>query len=155
MVLAAAKHDDEAARERAIRLGANWVMGMQGRSGGFAAFDADNDAKWLNQAPFADVEASTDPDCADLTGRVLEMMAAVGYNPDHPVASRAIAWLKRDQKPDGSWWGRWGVSYIYGTFSALSGLRAIGVDLNEDWIKRAVNGSSPCRTRMAVGVRPV
>ncbi|HTT75997.1 MAG TPA: squalene--hopene cyclase [Candidatus Binataceae bacterium] len=138
MVLAAARHDDAAARERALRLGANWVMGMQGKRGGFAAFDVDNDSKWLNHAPFADVEASTDPDCADLTGRVLEMMAAVGYNTSHPVAQRAIAWLRRDQKVDGSWWGRWGVSYIYGTFSALSGLRAIGADVNQDWIKRAV-----------------
>ncbi len=137
MVLAEAAHDDAAARERAIRLGANWVMGMQWRNGGFAAFDADNDSEWLNHAPFADVEASTDPACADLTGRVLEMMAAVGYRADHPVARRAIAWLKRDQETDGSWWGRWGVSYIYGTFSALSGLRAIGVDMNEEWIRRA------------------
>jgi squalene-hopene/tetraprenyl-beta-curcumene cyclase len=138
MVLAAAAHDDAAARDRAIKLGANWVMGMQSKDGGFAAFDVDNDSNWINQAPFADVEAATDPTCADLTGRVLEMMAAVGYRADHPVARRAIAWLKRDQKGDGSWWGRWGVSYIYGTFSALSGLRAIGVDMSEAWIARAV-----------------
>jgi squalene-hopene/tetraprenyl-beta-curcumene cyclase len=136
MVLAAAD-GDPVARERAIRLGANWVMGMQSSDGGFAAFDVDNDSKWLNDAPFADVQAATDPTCADLTGRVLEMMAAVGYRVDHPVARRAISWLKRDQKADGSWWGRWGVSYVYGTFSALSGLRAIGADLNEPWIKRA------------------
>ena len=138
IVLAAAQYDDAVARERALRLGANWVMGMQGKSGGFAAFDVDNDSRWLNHAPFADVEASTDPDCADLTGRVLEMMAAVGYNASHPVAQRAIAWLKRDQKIDGSWWGRWGVSYIYGTFSTLSGLRSIGEDINQEWIKHAV-----------------
>jgi squalene-hopene/tetraprenyl-beta-curcumene cyclase len=138
MVLAAAAHDDAAARDQAIKLGANWVMGMQSKDGGFAAFDVDNDSDWLNSAPFADLEAATDPTCADLTGRVLEMMAAVGYRADHPVARRAIAWLKRNQESDGSWWGRWGVSYIYGTFSALSGLRAIGVDLSEPWIKRAV-----------------
>ncbi|HXD91345.1 MAG TPA: squalene--hopene cyclase [Candidatus Binataceae bacterium] len=137
MVLAAAQDGDPVARERAIRLGANWVMGMQSSDGGFAAFDVDNDSKWLNDAPFADVQAATDPTCADLTGRVLEMMAAVGYRADHPVARRAVTWLKRDQKPDGSWWGRWGVSYVYGTFSALSGLRAIGADLTEPWIKRA------------------
>ena len=139
MVLAAAAHDEPAARDRAIRLGANWVMGMQSSDGGFAAFDVDNDSNWINQAPFADVEAATDPTCADLTGRVLEMMAAVGYRADHPVARRAITWLKRDQEADGSWWGRWGVSYIYGTFSALSGLQAIGVDMSEPWIVRAVN----------------
>jgi len=138
MVLAEAAHDDAAARERAIKLGANWVMGMQSQDGGFAAFDVDNDSGWLNQTPFADLEAATDPTCADLTGRVLEMMAAVGYRADHPVARRAITWLKRNQESDGSWWGRWGVSYIYGTFSALSGLRAIGVDADESWIKRAV-----------------
>lgn len=136
-VLAGTAHDDAAARERAIRLGANWVMGMQSKDGGFAAFDVDNDSDWLNSAPFADLEAATDPTCADLTGRVLEMMAAVGYRADHPVARRAITWLKRNQQSDGSWWGRWGVSYIYGTFSALAGLRAIGVDTSEPWIKRA------------------
>jgi squalene-hopene/tetraprenyl-beta-curcumene cyclase len=138
MVLAAAAYDDQARRDLALRAGANWVMGMQSKDGGFAAFDVDNDSQWLNHVPFADVEASTDPSCADLTGRVLEMMAAVGYTADHPVARRAIAWLKRDQKPDGSWWGRWGVCYIYGTFSALSGLHAIGVDSSEPWIRRAV-----------------
>lgn len=128
---------DSAARERALRTGANWVMGMQSKDGGFAAFDVDNDSEWLNHAPFADVEASTDPTCADLTGRVLEMMAAVGYRNDHPVARRAISWLRRDQEADGSWWGRWGVSYIYGTFSALSGLRAIGCAVDESWIRCA------------------
>jgi squalene-hopene/tetraprenyl-beta-curcumene cyclase len=79
-----------------------------------------------------------DPTCPDLTGRVLEMMAAVGYRLDHPVASGAIQWLKREQDADGPWWGRWGVNYIYGTFSVLAGLRAIGVNINEPWIKRAV-----------------
>ncbi len=138
MVLARAACDDEARRQLSVKAGANWVMGMQSKNGGFAAFDPDNDAQWLNHVPFADVEASTDPPCADLTGRVLEMMAEVGYTAAHPVARRAIAWLKHDQKPDGSWWGRWGVCYIYGTFSALSGLRAIGLNVTEPWIRRAV-----------------
>ncbi len=137
-VLADAGSDDPAAKQRAIAVGANWVMGMQSRDGGFAAFDADNDSAWLNQMPLADVEAVTDPSCPDLTGRVLEMMGAVGYRGDHPVAKRAIEWLKRNQSREGGWWGRWGVNYIYGTSAALSGLRAIGVDVNEPWIKRAV-----------------
>ncbi len=137
-VMAGSGADDAPARERAIRAGANWVMGMQSKDGGFAAFDADNDSTWLNHLPLADVEAVTDPSCPDLTGRVLDMMASVGYRTDHPVARRAIDWLKRNQSRDGGWWGRWGVNYIYGTFSALSGLRAIGVDINEPWIKRAV-----------------
>jgi squalene-hopene/tetraprenyl-beta-curcumene cyclase len=67
------------------------------------------------------------------------MMASVGYRTDHPVATRAIEWLKRNQSPEGGWRGRWGVNFIYGTFSALSGLHAVGVDINEPWIKRAVN----------------
>ena len=134
-VLACTASGDREARERAIRAGSNWVIGMQSRDGGFAAFDADNDSHWLNQAPFADVEAVTDPSCPDLTGRVLEMMGALGYSAEHPAARRAIDWLKREQEADGSWWGRWGVNYIYGTFSALAGLRAIGVDLNQAWIQ--------------------
>jgi squalene-hopene/tetraprenyl-beta-curcumene cyclase len=138
MVLAATAHDDPAQRELALRKGSNWVMGMQSKDGGFGAFDADNDSQWLNHVPFADVEASTDPTCADLTGRVLEMMAAVGYTAWHPVARRAITWLRRAQQRDGSWWGRWGVCYLYGTFSALSGLRAIGVGVREPWVRRAV-----------------
>ena len=137
-VLAAIPYADAAARDRAIKAGSNWVMGMQSRDGGFAAFDADNNSTWLNHLPFADVEAVTDPSCPDLTGRALEMMAAVGYRADHPVAARAIAWLKNAQDADGAWWGRWGVNYIYGTFSVLAGLRAIGVDLSQEWVLRAV-----------------
>jgi squalene-hopene/tetraprenyl-beta-curcumene cyclase len=138
-VLADSKASDPAAKERAIRVGANWVMGMQSSDGGFAAFDADNNSTWLNHLPLADVEAVTDPSCPDLTGHVLEMMASVGYRADHPVAKRAIEWLKKNQSPAGGWWGRWGVNYIYGTHSALAGLHAIGVDINEPWIKRAVS----------------
>src|SRR5262249_58914428 len=104
----------------------SWVMGMQSKDGGFAAFDVDNDSHWLNSLPLADVEAVTDPSCADLTGRVLEMMAAVGYQQDHPVARRSIEWLRRNQQTDGAWWGRWGGAYIYGTVSALAGLGVIG-----------------------------
>lgn len=138
-VMAEAGASDAGKREHAIRAGANWVMGMQSADGGFAAFDVDNDSHWLNSLPLADVEAVTDPSCADLTGRVLEMMGAVGYKADHPVARSAIEWLKRNQSADGAWWGRWGVAYIYGTFSALSGLQAIGYDMNQAWIRRAVD----------------
>jgi squalene-hopene/tetraprenyl-beta-curcumene cyclase len=137
-VLANSASDDMDASRRAIAAGTNWVMGMQSSDGGFAAFDADNNAHWLNKAPFADVEAVTDPTCADITGRVLEMMGAVGITADHPTAARAIRWLMRHQEYDGSWRGRWGVNYIYGCFSVLAGLRAVGADLGQAWIKRAV-----------------
>jgi squalene-hopene/tetraprenyl-beta-curcumene cyclase len=138
-VLAETEPHDDAAKNHAIAAGANWVNGMQSRDGGFAAFDTDTDSKWLNQLPLADVEAVTDPSCPDLTGRVLEMLGALGHTPDHPVAARAILWLQRNQSSEGSWWGRWGVNHIYGTFSALLGLRAIGIDLREPWIRRAVS----------------
>jgi squalene-hopene/tetraprenyl-beta-curcumene cyclase len=138
-VLAETEPRDAAAKIRAIAVGANWVNGMQSKDGGFAAFDTDTDSKWLNQLPLADVEAITDPSCPDLTGRVLEMLGALGHQPDYPVADRAIRWLKRNQSSEGSWWGRWGVNHIYGTFSALLGLRAIGIDLREPWIRRAVS----------------
>jgi squalene-hopene/tetraprenyl-beta-curcumene cyclase len=137
-VLAEMGRRDDAAKAHAIAAGANWVNGMQSKDGGFAAFDTDTDSKWLNQLPLADVEAVTDPSCPDLTGRVLEMLGALHHTAEHPVARRAIEWLQRNQSPEGSWWGRWGVNHIYGTFSALLGLRAIGVDLREPWIRRAV-----------------
>lgn len=137
-VLAGADADDSDARRRAIATGANWVMGMQSSDGGFAAFDPDTDHRWLNHLPLADVEAVTDPSCPDLTGRALEMMGILGYRAEHPVARRAIDWLRREQSPEGSWWGRWGVNHIYGTFSALAGLEAVGVDMDEPWIKSAV-----------------
>jgi squalene-hopene/tetraprenyl-beta-curcumene cyclase len=137
-VLAEAEHRNRAVKDRAISTGANWVLGMQSRDGGFAAFDVDTNAQWMNQLPLADVEAVTDPSCPDLTGRVLEMMGALRYRADHPVAAKAIEWLKRNQSDEGSWWGRWGVNHIYGTFSALVGLRAIGVNMREPWIQSAV-----------------
>jgi squalene-hopene/tetraprenyl-beta-curcumene cyclase len=130
---------EDPAQARAIAAGANWVIGMQSKDGGFAAFDTDTDSKWLNQLPLADVEAITDPSCPDLTGRVLEMLGALHRTEHDPVARRAIRWLQANQAPEGSWWGRWGVNHIYGTFSALLGLRAIGVDLREPWIRRAVD----------------
>jgi len=138
-VLAETGRRDDVAQGHAIAAGANWVNGMQSKDGGFAAFDTDTDSRWLNQLPLADVEAITDPSCPDLTGRVLEMLGALGYTTSHPVAERAVLWLQRNQSPEGSWWGRWGVNHIYGTFSALLGLRAIGADLHQPWIRRAVS----------------
>src|SRR5258708_33805649 len=112
MVLADSVADDAAARERAIARGANWLIGMQSKDGGFAAFDVDNKATWFNYATFAaDTESATDPTCPDLTGRVLEMMAAVGYRKNHPGARPAIEWLKSAKESEGSWWGPWGVKY--------------------------------------------
>jgi squalene-hopene/tetraprenyl-beta-curcumene cyclase len=111
---------------------------MQCRNGGYAAFDTDNDAAFLNEIPFADMKAMIDPPTEDLTGRVLELMGNAGFDLDFSRARRARDFLLRTQRQDGSWWGRWGSNFIYGTWSALLGLKAIGEDMDAPYVKRAV-----------------
>jgi len=122
------------ARDRGLR----WVLGMQSRDGGWAAFDADNTRMILNNIPFADHGALLDPPSEDVTGRGVEMLGTLGFSLEHPAAGRAVAFLKRMQRPDGSWFGRWGVNYVYGTWSVLRGLRAIGEDMRAPYVQRAV-----------------
>ncbi|TWJ32915.1 squalene--hopene cyclase [Geobacter argillaceus] len=133
------KTKDGKAKEASIVRGINWCLGMQSKNGGWGAFDKDNTKHLLNKIPFADLEALIDPPTADLTGRMLELMGAFGYPKDHPAAVRALEFLKREQEPSGSWWGRWGVNYIYGTWSVLCGLTAIGEDMSQPYIQKAVN----------------
>jgi len=127
------------AKEKAVKRGIAWCLGMQSRNGGWGAFDKDNTKHLLNKIPFADLEALIDPPTADLTGRMLELMGAFGYAKEHPAAVRALRFLREVQEPEGAWWGRWGVNYIYGTWSVLCGLAAIGEDLSQPYIRRAVN----------------
>lgn len=129
---------DERKKDHAIARGLNWTLGMQSRSGGWAAFDTDNTLDLFNQMPFGDMEAMIDPPTADLTGRLLELMGTYGYDPEFRRARRGIEFLRRIQERDGSWWGRWGVNYIYGTWSVLAGLKAIGEDMNQGYVRRAV-----------------
>ena len=124
--------------QQSIRRGMDWVLAMQGSDGGWGAYDKDNNRIVFNYIPFADHHALLDPSTSDLTGRCLEMLAALGYDQTHPAVGPALRFLKREQEPDGSWSGRWGVNYIYGTWSVLAGLRAIGVDLSDPAIGRAV-----------------
>jgi squalene-hopene/tetraprenyl-beta-curcumene cyclase len=123
----------EACRRRAL----TWLMAMQSRDGGWAAFDADNNWNFLSKVPFADHNAMLDPTCADITGRVLEGLAATGVAQDHPAVRRGVQWLVRHQEADGSWYGRWGVAYIYGTCFALRGLEASGESNREAYVLRA------------------
>ncbi len=101
-----------------------WVLGMQCEDGGWASFEADNNRLYLNNIPFADHGALLDPPTEDITGRVLEVMGTLGMTAGFEPAARAVAWIRRAQRHDGPWYGRWGVNYIYGTWSVLRGLRA-------------------------------
>ena len=130
---------DKKHKEQAIQRGIAWCLGMQSKNGGWAAFDKDNTKHLLNKIPFADLEALIDPPTADLTGRMLELMGNFKYPQSNPVAARALEFIKREQEPEGPWWGRWGVNYIYGTWSVLCGLEAIGEDMTQPYIKKAVN----------------
>jgi len=129
---------DHQKHRTALNRGIGWCLGMQSRNGGFAAFDTDNTKEWLNQIPFADLKALIDPPTEDVTARVLEMMGLCGYTADHAIAQKALAFLKDSQQPDGCWYGRWGVNYIYGTWSVLCGLKSIGEDMSSPYIQRAV-----------------
>ncbi|MGQ9633735.1 MAG: squalene--hopene cyclase [Bryobacteraceae bacterium] len=124
---------DAPAARRALR----WLLAMQSRDGGWAAFEADNNWKPLSEVPFADHNAMLDPTCPDITGRVLEALCVWGLQPTHPAVRRAREYLIRTQEPEGSWYGRWGVNYLYGTFLALRGLRAAGQSGREAHILRA------------------
>jgi len=123
----------KATRKRAV----DWLLAMQGSDGGWAAFDVDNNWNFLSSVPFADHNAMLDPTCPDITGRVLEALAACGVPSSHAAVRRGVAYLKRSQEADGSWYGRWGVDYIYGTYLALRGLRASGESDREAFILRA------------------
>ena len=96
-----------------------WVIGMQSRNGGWGAFDADNTHYYLNHIPFADHGALLDPPTVDVTARCLSFLAQLGHARRSPAVARGLAYLQREQEADGSWFGRWGTNYIYGTWSAL------------------------------------
>jgi squalene-hopene/tetraprenyl-beta-curcumene cyclase len=115
------------AMERALK----WLLTMQNKDGGWASFDKDCDEQFLTQIPFADHNAMIDPSTADITGRGLEALANLGFKMDHPAVQRAMSFLAKEQERDGTWFGRWGVNYIYGTWLVLTGLQAIGEDMWE------------------------
>jgi len=111
----------------AIDRGMRWMLAMQNDDGGWGAFDRNNNRQFLCYVPFADHNAMIDPSTPDLTARVLEALGKLGLTRAHPAVDRGIEYLRRTQEADGSWFGRWGVNYIYGTWQALVGLRAVGV----------------------------
>jgi squalene-hopene/tetraprenyl-beta-curcumene cyclase len=125
-----------ATESQSFRDGVAWTLGMQSLDGGYGAFDVENKLELWNRIPFADMEAMIDPSTEDLTGRLCELMGALEMDPNDPRAAKARAYLRKTQRRDGGWWGRWGVNYVYGTWSVLAGLRALGSSQDEDMIAR-------------------
>ncbi|HEY9127972.1 MAG TPA: squalene--hopene cyclase, partial [Acidobacteriaceae bacterium] len=119
--------------ERAIA----WEFAMQCKNGGWGSFDKDNTKMIFQYIPFADHNAMLDPPTVDITGRMLEMLSVYGYSRSDKRVEKAIQFIFKEQEPDGSWFGRWGVNYIYGTFLVLRGLDAMGVDHHEPQVQQA------------------
>ena len=126
------------AYREAIDRAAEWTVGMQSENGGWGAFDIDNDDYYLNHIPFADHGALLDPPTEDVSARCIGFLAQIGYERDHPVMARGIRYLRATQCDNGSWYGRWGTNYIYGTWSVLNALNAAGEDMRQPCIRKAV-----------------
>ena len=122
---------------QAIARGREWVEGLQSKGGGWGAFDADNAYYYLNNIPFADHGALLDPPTEDVSGRCVGMLAQLGDG--GAALDEGVAYRRRRQRADGSWWGRWGVNYVYGTWSALAGLAGAGIGPDDETMKRGAD----------------
>jgi len=125
--------------DHAIARGVEWTVGLQSKDGGWGAFDADNSYHYLNNIPFADHGALLDPPTSDVTARVVSMLAQLGEPIDSTRMTAALGFLEKEQMPDGSWFGRWGVNYIYGTWSVLCALNAAGLDGRHPMVRKAAD----------------
>jgi len=124
---------------------ADWMIGLQSKNGGFAAFDADNTYYYLNAIPFADHGALLDPPTEDVSGRVVAALGVLARPQDREALRRCVDYLRSTQLEDGSWWGRWGSNYIYGTWSVLAGLALAGEDPQQPYIRKAVQWLRGCQ----------
>jgi squalene-hopene/tetraprenyl-beta-curcumene cyclase len=145
MALRLIQPKDHQALNEVFRRALDWQLSFQCRDGGWAAFDKDVTTHWLEDMPFADHNAILDPTCSDLTARTLELLGYIGFNPRARSVRDAMQYLIDTQDEDGSWYGRWGVNYIYGTWQVLRGLRAIGQDMTQDWILRGRDWLESCQ----------
>ena len=147
MGLSQTKLPDEANKRQAIARCVNWMASMQCKPGGWAAFDLDNDQDWINLIPYGDLKAMIDPNTADVTARILEMLGECGLSIEDWQMQKAIAYLINEQESDGSWFGRWGVNYIYGTSGVLSALAAIAPRRCQSEIERGAAWLVSCQNR--------
>ncbi len=138
IVWAIHRASDPHAYAHCLRRALDWLVGMQSRNGGFAAFDVDNTHYNLNYIPFADHGALLDPPTSDVTARVVTALALVGRSCDAVALDRAIGYLRNEQQADGSWFGRWGTNYIYGTWSVLTALAQARIGPQDPCVRRAV-----------------
>jgi squalene-hopene/tetraprenyl-beta-curcumene cyclase len=145
MALRLVRPNEQATLAEIFQRALEWQLSFQCADGGWAAFDKDVTRRWLEDMPFADHNAILDPTCSDLTARTLELLGYIGFNPGRPSVRKAIRYLRKTQEHDGSWYGRWGVNYIYGTWQVLRGLRAIGEDMTENWILRGRDWLESCQ----------
>jgi squalene-hopene/tetraprenyl-beta-curcumene cyclase len=129
----------------AIERAERWLVAMQNSDGGWGAFDKDNDHEFLCHVPFADHNAMIDPSSPDLAARALEALGKLGRRIGDPVVDRGVAYLRQSQEADGSWFGRWGVNYIYGTWQVIVGLRAVGIPADDEAIVAGVNWLLACQ----------
>ncbi|HEX8816439.1 MAG TPA: squalene--hopene cyclase [Terriglobales bacterium] len=135
--LSRVEHPNDRYQRESVQRAIDWIFSMQCKNGGWASFDKDNDRMVFQHIPFADHNAMLDPPTVDITGRILEMLATYGYDRTHPRVQRAIKFIRDEQESDGSWFGRWGVNYIYGTMLVLRGLEFMGVDHHEPYVQQA------------------
>jgi squalene-hopene/tetraprenyl-beta-curcumene cyclase len=138
-VVAMEMHREDRNRHHdALRLAADWVLGMQSSNGGWGAFDPENEQFYLNHIPFADHGALLDPPTEDVSARCIGMLLQMGYEKEYPAVAKGLDYLRRTQRPDGSWFGRWGTNYVYGTWSVLNAFMAAGeTTKNSDTVARA------------------
>jgi squalene-hopene/tetraprenyl-beta-curcumene cyclase len=137
MALRASGQPESDRVEAAVQRAVNWSYGMQCRDGGWGAFDVDNDAKLPGELPFCDFGEVTDPPSSDVSAHVIEMLAEEGRANDART-QRGVRWLLSEQEPDGSWFGRWGANYIYGTGAAVPALVRAGLERSHPALQRAV-----------------
>jgi squalene-hopene/tetraprenyl-beta-curcumene cyclase len=145
MALRLVRPKDDKQFEEVFERALAWQLSFQCRDGGWGAFDKDVIDGWLENMPFADHNAILDPTCSDLTARTLELFGYISFDRFDPSVKEALRYLIRTQEDDGSWYGRWGVNYIYGTWQVLRGLRAIGQDMTQDWILRGRDWLESCQ----------